>query len=104
MEEILDKNKYGSFLCGWTVIYNKDLDEYYYGCSAKIKIPDEIIKNTTKDERLSNVVAQFIGSTDKEVSLLGTNGMLTHGAYTRTDEFIDSVLCAISSKYQKIKK
>ena len=104
MEGILDKNKYGSFLCGWTVIYNKDLDEYYYGCSAKIKIPDEIIKNTTKDERLSNVVAQFIGSTDKEVSLLGTNGMLTHGAYTRTDEFIDSVLCAISSKYQKIKK
>ena len=35
------------------------------------------------------------------VVLIGTNGLLTKGAYTRTDEFMDSILCAISSKYEK---
>lgn len=102
MEGILTETSHGTFLCGWTVIYNKTEDEYYYGCSAKIKVPDEIIKDLNKSERLSKVVAKFYGSTDEEISVIGTNGVLTHGAYTRTDEFIDSVICAISSKYKKL--
>ena len=101
MEGILDKNSYGTFLCGWTVIYNRLLDEYYYGCSSKVLVPDAIISNVSKDIRLSDVVAEYVGSSGDEVSFIGTNGMLTHGSYTRTDEFTDSVLCAISSKYEK---
>ena len=92
---------HGTFLCGWTVIYNKEDDEYYYGCSAKVKVPDEIIKKTTKTKRLSDVVAELVGNTGDEISKIGTNGILTNGLYTRTDEFTDSVLCAISSKYKK---
>jgi len=102
MEGILSKTNYGTFICGWTVIYNKIDDEYYYGCSSKVKVPDQIIKNTKKSQRLSDVVAEFIGSTGDEVSLIGTNGILTNGAYTRTDEFTDSVLCAISSKFKRL--
>ncbi len=101
MEGILTKTIYGTFLCGWTVIYNKLENEYYYGCSAKIKIPDEIIEKTTKSQKLSDVVANFVGSTGDEISKIGTNGILTNGSYTRTDEFMDSILCAISSKYKK---
>ena len=104
MEGILSTSKYGIFLCGWTVIYNKIDDEYYYGCSAKVKVPDEIIAKTNKSVRLSDVVAKFVGNTGDEISNYGTNGILTNGAYTRTNEFIDSVLCAISSKFKKIKK
>lgn len=102
MEGILSKTTCGTFLCGWTVIYNKEDNEYYYGCSAKVKVPDEIIEKTNKNERLSDVVAKFVGSTDDEISKIGTNGLLTNGAYTRTDEFIDSIKCAISSKFKKI--
>ena len=102
MEGILSKTTYGSFLCGWTVIYNKVENEYYYGCSAKIKIPDEIIEKTDKSQRLSEVVAKFVGRTDDEISTIGTNGLLTQGAYTRTDEFTDSIVCAIATKYKKI--
>ena len=102
MEGILSKTTYGTFLCGWTVIYNKVDDEYYYGCSAKVKVPDEIIAKTNKNERLSDVVAKFVGSTDDEISKIGTNGLLTNGSYTRTDEFIDSIKCAISSKFKRI--
>lgn len=102
MEGILTQNKYGTYLCGWTVIYNKVENEYYQGCSAKINIPNTIIKNMNKNERLSDLVAKYVGSTDEEVSLIGTNGMLTHGAYTRTQEFIDSITCAIASKYKKL--
>lgn len=101
MEGILSKTTYGTFLCGWTVIYNKNDKEYYYGCSAKIKVPEEIIRKTNKSQRLSDVVAEFIGSTGDEISKIGTNGILTNGSYTRTDEFMDSILCAISSKYKK---
>lgn len=102
MEGILSETTHGTFLCGWTVIYNKVDDEYYYGCSAKIRVPDEIIEKTSKSQRLSDIVAKFVGSTGDEISKIGTNGVLTHGAYTRTNEFIDSIMCAISSKYKKL--
>ena len=104
MEGILSKNKFGTFICGWTVIYNKLLNEYYYGCSAKVKVPDEIISLTTKNKRLSDVVAKFTGNTGDKISTLGTNGLLTNGTYTRTDEFTDSIKCAISSKFKKLNK
>ena len=102
MEGILTKTTYGTFLCGWTVIYNKEFKEYYYGCSAKVKVPDEIIEKTSKSERLSDVVAKFVGSVESQISKIGTNGVLTNGTYTRTDEFTDSILCAISTKFKKI--
>lgn len=103
MEGILSQTSYGTFLCGWTVIYDNSENEYYYGCSAKIKVPDIIIEKTSKFQRLSDVVAEYIGSTDDEISKLGTNGLLTNGVYTRTDEFIDSITCAISSKFIRIR-
>jgi len=104
MEGILTKAEAGTFLCGWTVIYNKPENEYYYGCSAKVKVPEEIMANVSKSGRLSDVVAKAYGSTDEEVSKFGTNGILTNGYYTRTDEFIDSVSCATSSKYKMLTK
>ena len=99
MEGILTNSNYGTFLCGWTVIFDKCSDKYYYGCSAKVKVPDEIIEKTNSDERLSDTVAKYFNSTGDEVSKFGTNGILTNGAYTRTDEFIDSIVCAISTKF-----
>lgn len=99
MEGILTETLNEPFLCGWTLIYINDTKEYLYGCSAKVHVPKDIIKNLSQDERLSDVVAKYNGSTEKEVRNYGTNGILTNGCYTRTDEFTDSLLCAISSKY-----
>lgn len=104
MEGILTTTKYGTYICGWTVIYNKNSDEYYYGCSAKVKVPDEIIAKTNKSVRLSDVVSDVVGYSGNEISNYGTNGILTNGAYTRTNEFTDSVLCAISTKFKKMKE
>ena len=103
MEGILTTNKYGTFICGWTVIYNRNKDEYYYGCSAKVRVPDEIITKTNKSTRLSDVVSEFVSYSGDEISNYGTNGILTNGAYTRTDEFIDSISCAISTGFKKSK-
>ncbi len=102
MEGILNKSSDEFFLCGWTVIYDRESDSYSYGCSAKIHVPNEIIKELTPDVRLSSIVAKYMNSTDEYVSVVGTNGILTHGCYTREDEFTDSILCAISSKYEKL--
>jgi len=101
MEGILNQNKYGTFICGWTVVYDRDNNEYYYGCSAKVKVPDEIMKKFDKSVRLSDIVSDFFGSKESEIRNYGTNGILTHGSYTRTDEFIDSLECAISTKFEK---
>ena len=103
MEGIISKVDDESFLCGWTTVYDSNHDDYLYGCSAKVHIPKEIIKDLRKDERLSKIVAEYMNSTDEEVSIYGTNGMLTNGCYTREDEFTDSLICAISSRYTKKK-
>lgn len=103
MEGILNSVKDETFLCGWTLIYDNKNKEYAYGCSAQVHVPNNIIKNISKDERLSDIVAKYYNNTEEEVRYYGTNGMLTNGCYTRTDEFTDSVLCAISSKYKKYK-
>ena len=102
MEGILYKVFNETFLCGWTIIYDTKTNDYSYGSSASINVPKEIINNLSHDERLSDVVAKYYNKTEEEVRNYGTNGMLTNGCYTRTDEFTDSVLCAISSKYSKI--
>lgn len=104
MEGILTNTKYGTFICGWTVIYNKNCNEYYYGCSSKVKVPDGIIKMTNKSLRLSDIVGNYFNCSGDEISNYGTNGVLTNGVYTRTNEFMDSILCAISSKYKKLDK
>lgn len=103
MEGILNTVNGETFLCGWTTIYDSSINNYLYGCSAQVHVPNHIINNLSKDERLSDVVSKYFGNTEEEVRNYGTNGMLTNGCYTRTDEFTDSVMCAISSKYKKIK-
>lgn len=104
MEGILNSVGDETFLCGWTVVYDSNSKKYSYGCSAQVHVPKEIIKNLSSDERLSDIVAKYYGNTEEEVRNYGTNGMLTNGCYTRTDEFTDSVLCAISSTYPKVKR
>lgn len=104
MEGILNTVNNETFLCGWTIIYDRLNKKYSYGCSAQVHVPTDIISNLSSDERLSDIVAKYYGNTEEEVRNYGTNGMLTNGCYTRTDEFSDSVLCAIASSYKKIKK
>ena len=58
--------------------------------------------NASVTLRNADTGVEYVGRTDDEISKIGTNGLLTNGAYTRTDEFMDSILCAISSKYKKI--
>lgn len=101
MEGILNQNSFGTYLCGWTMIFDKASGNYISGCSAKVQIPEKIACKLNKDERLSKIVADYFGSTDEEISLVGTNGVLTHGYYTRTDEFINSVKCALSVIYKQ---
>lgn len=101
MEGILTETMNESFLCGWTVIFNNETKEYLYGCSAKVHIPKEIMKDMDSNKRLSDVVSEYKKTDEDMVRNYGTNGILTNGCYTRTDEFMDSILCAISSKFIK---
>lgn len=87
---------------GKTFTYEGITNEFYYGCSSKIKIPSSILNSMNQNKRLSDVVASHTDYTEDEIRNYGTNGLLTNGEYTRTDEFMDSILCALSSKFKKI--
>lgn len=104
MEGIITEAVGEKFLCGWTTIYNSDTDEYLYGCSAKINIPKNITNDLSKNDRLSDIVAKHLNISEDKVKNNGTNGIITNGCYTRIDEFTDSLLCAISTKFSKIEE
>lgn len=94
LEGIITRNQFGTFLCGWCVI---DLDgKKGYGCSAKVQIPDFIAEKITTFGELSEIVMQnYPSDLAQDISLIGTNGVITNKGYTRVDEFVDALKCAI---------
>ena len=96
LEGIITSNDFGSFLCGWAVIKLKD-GRIGYGCSAKVKLPDTLVKDFDNFRKLSEVTATMYPDHVDSLTELGTNGVITNGLYTRIDEFNDALRCAIGT-------
>ncbi|MDQ6985095.1 MAG: inosine/xanthosine triphosphatase [Candidatus Dojkabacteria bacterium] len=94
LEGIITKNKYGTFICGWCVIeLNSNMG---FGCSAKVKIPKFIAEKITTFGELSSLVkAKYPSKLVEEIDVIGTNGIITNKGYTRVNEFVDALECAI---------
>lgn len=94
LEGIITKNTFGTFICGWCVIELGN--KAGMGCSAKVQIPDFIASNITTYGELSSVVKEnFPSELINEMDSIGTNGVVTNRGYTRVDEFVDALKCAI---------
>jgi non-canonical (house-cleaning) NTP pyrophosphatase len=93
LEGIITTNTYGTFLCGWAVLKLKD-GRVGYGCSAKVRLPDELMEGFASFRRLSDIMAVAYPNQAMLLPEQGTNGVLTNGMYTRVDEFTDALRCA----------
>jgi len=94
LEGIVTRNSFGTFLCGWAVLRDRDGREAY-GCSAKVRLPSFIGDSVEGFRELSDIVKEnYPSDLVGEMSVLGSNGVITEGLYTRVDEFEDALLCA----------
>lgn len=96
LEGIITTNSYGTFLCGWAVIKLKNGDTSY-GCSAKVRLPDELMKEFDSLRKLSDMTAIAYPDRASSLPAQGTNGVITNGMYTRVDEFTDALRCALGT-------
>lgn len=95
-EGIITTNSYGTFLCGWAVIKLAN-GRIGYGCSAKVRLPDELLENFDNFKKLGALTAEKYPDRASELPSIGTNGVLTGGVYTRVDEFRDALRCALGT-------
>lgn len=96
LEGIITTNSYGTFLCGWAVLKLAD-GRIGYGCSAKVHLPDELMKDFSSFKKLSDMTAAAYPGRADSLPVLGTNGVITDGMYTRVDEFTDALRCALGT-------
>jgi non-canonical (house-cleaning) NTP pyrophosphatase len=98
LEGLTEKNSFGTFLYGWAVLKHVSSGKKFYGCSGKIMLPDDVASDLSRNRKLSDLVLAKFNSIPKEdLERLGTNGVLTDGMYTRSDEFSTALRCALGS-------
>ncbi|MCW1941682.1 inosine/xanthosine triphosphatase [Bacillus anthracis] len=96
MEGLIQEFSYGTFVYGIVVIYDKVNDHEAIGCSAKVRIPDKLANAINSDKKLSDIVLDmYSADKTKELSLIGTNGVITNGLFTRVDEFDGALRSAL---------
>ncbi|MEQ1968115.1 inosine/xanthosine triphosphatase [Xenorhabdus nematophila] len=98
LEGLTETNSFGSFVYGWAVIKDTATGKYYYGCSGKVMLPEEVSSRLSKDTKLSELVLSLYPQFSKtDMDKLGTNGVLTNGLYSRIHEFETALKCAFGS-------
>ncbi|EAQ9807892.1 hypothetical protein A7T52_19460 [Salmonella enterica subsp. diarizonae serovar 60:r:e,n,x,z15] len=98
LEGLTETTPLGTFLYGWAVLKNVSSGKMYYGCSGKIMLPEDVASGLSRNMKLSDLVLEkFVSVSREDLERLGTNGILTDGMYTRSDEFSTALRCALGS-------
>ena len=96
MEGIITRNDFGTFICGWAVVFAVKNDVYAKGCSAKVEIPEFIASKISNFGELSELVkSSYPSGLVVKMESIGTNGVITNEVYSRDQEFVDALKCAI---------
>lgn len=94
LEGLIEHSNIGTFVFGWATIRDSNGD-MYYGCSGKVMLPKFISEQIKTDVKLSDLIKRYYSDIDpEEIDIIGANGVVTGGLYTRVDEFITSIRCA----------
>lgn len=81
------------FVFSWVVVEQRCPNRIALGCSAKVRIPDALAQELQRGTSLSQL-AKGHYQTHLNVNEVGTNGIVTLGGFTRTDEFTSALRCA----------
>lgn len=94
LEGLVEHTKIGTFVFGWAAIRDS-IGNIYYGCSGKVMLPAIISQKITPNIKLSDLIKEhYKNIAQEDIDILGANGVVTDGLYTRVDEFITSMRCA----------
>lgn len=97
LEGIVNTNSYGTFLYGWAVVEFVDSGRVGIGASGQIKLPTKVVNLINPQTQLRDAVASvYSGELVEQMSLIGTEGVITHGKYTRKEEFETALTCALA--------
>lgn len=94
LEGIIVAQATGTFLCGWAVIEDAE-GRQGMGCSAQVRLPQTLVATIKPEEKLADKVVELYPDVAHMLPEVGTNGALTNGRYTRVDEFMDALNCAL---------
>lgn len=94
LEGIIVTQVAGTFLCGWAVIEDAE-GQRGIGCSAQVRLPETLVATIKPEEKLADKVVELYPEVAHMLPEIGTNGALTSGRYTRVDEFMDALNCAL---------
>jgi len=93
LEGTLTTNSYDTFVCGWAVVLDTVNNRQGIGCSAKVQVPEEVIKAVSPTISLAKAVENYY-ATDMG-KYLGANGVITDNKYNRAKEFQDAITCGL---------
>lgn len=94
--------KTGMYLIGCAVIADKN-NNFYYGTSAGVFIPEEIKLEIDKGKELGPIILGLTKNEDIR-NTSGANGVFTNNLYTRVTEFKDALVVALGSYLYANKK
>lgn len=85
------------FLGGWVVVENKE-GEQHLASSSLVELPFFLVERLKPGVSLSDVVYEndFPEGVYARRDVLGTNGLITNGTYSRVTEFYDALRIALS--------
>ncbi|OOF58717.1 DUF84 family protein [Rodentibacter pneumotropicus] len=94
LEGLIEHSNVGTFVFGWAAIRDNN-GNIYYGCSGKVMLPKVISDQIKPNIKLSDLIKKnYSHISPKKIDILGANGVVTDGLYTRVDEFVTSMRCA----------
>jgi inosine/xanthosine triphosphatase len=93
IEGAIDFNQHGAFVFSWVLIEQRDPFRQALGCSAKVQLPPVLAETVRSGISLSELTKKTYRSSEN-IANLGTNGVVTKGAFTRSDEFETALRCA----------
>ncbi|MCL5239459.1 MAG: inosine/xanthosine triphosphatase [Candidatus Marsarchaeota archaeon] len=96
-EGITNTTMGGTTVYGWVVIMDKE-GRFGKGASAQVDVPDAVAELMWKKHLgLAEAISEKYGIPKEDVRFkYGTNGFLTKGRYTRTDEIVDATSIALA--------
>lgn len=96
LEGLAQEYNYGWFVYGIAVVLDCTNLREGIGCSAKVQIPKKLSRLIRSDIKLNELTKQIYSKEKtKHLDLLGTNGVITNGMFTRVDEFEGALRCAL---------
>ncbi|WPN60552.1 inosine/xanthosine triphosphatase [Pseudomonas sp. P9_31] len=97
LEGLVEHLSFGSFVYGWAAVKDRHTGDVFYGCSGKVMLPPEVVARIRPELKLSAIMQELYPETAGDMDLLGCNGIITAGMYSRVDEFKTALRCALGA-------